>query len=183
MGLSGSCAEAGRNARAAAKPVTGLQMAEQASHIDQASGHKRGGQNGVHRKLRESPEESRAKHERDSGYESQALFSPGFISRLQNPARFSEGNAPCSEPLYRLGNGPNERGGLNGGNPRPLKCSASWRSTSSVIRPPCSAMKRPASCSVWPCCQRSMAAEIRLKIPWHASAHALLGPSMRARRR
>jgi hypothetical protein len=41
-------------------------------------------------RLNQPPQkESPAKHERDSGQESQSLFFAGFISRLRFPARFS----------------------------------------------------------------------------------------------
>jgi hypothetical protein len=66
-----------------------LEMAEQANHVDRASGHQGDDQQLVHRGLQESSKESRREHERDSGQESQSLFFGGFISRLRNPARFS----------------------------------------------------------------------------------------------
>ena len=65
------------------------EVAEQAGHIDRARSHKGSHQHLVHRGLQKPPEESPAKHGRDSAQESQNLFLSGFISRLRNPARFS----------------------------------------------------------------------------------------------
>jgi hypothetical protein len=75
------------------------QMSAQAGNVDHAGGEKGDDKHLVHRGLRESLLESLAKHERDSGSESQRLFFPGFISRLQNAARFSAATytgAACS---------------------------------------------------------------------------------------
>jgi hypothetical protein len=79
-----------RPRRSIALPGHAAKVPEQASHIDRTSSQETSHQHLGHSGLRKPPKESPAKHDRDSGQESQILFFQGFISPLRNPARFSE---------------------------------------------------------------------------------------------
>lgn len=65
-------------------------MAEQAGHVDRAGGHERDDQYRVHRGLQNRQVRSLDNLERDSGPESQPLFSPGFIICLRTAAAILE---------------------------------------------------------------------------------------------
>jgi hypothetical protein len=71
------------------------EVAEEARQVDEAGGNQGDDQHRIHRKTpkiggrKETPDDSLAKIDRDSGPESQTLFYAGFISCLRKAARFS----------------------------------------------------------------------------------------------
>jgi hypothetical protein len=75
-------------------------MTEQTNHVGHASSHEGNGQQRVHRRLRDSQEESPAKHERESGAESRPFLLAGSYA-VHGTRRDSPGLDGGSESVPR----------------------------------------------------------------------------------
>ena len=78
-------------------------MTEQTNHVGHAGGHEGKGEQRVHRRLRDSLEESPAQHERESGCESRPFLLGGSCAvhgtRRDSPALDGASESVALEPI------------------------------------------------------------------------------------